>query len=86
MKKLQLQVILFFILMSMPIVYLLASSVARIDYPHNFRNWVHVKSVLINEKHPLFVDFGGCEHDQKFGVFGNDAVIHRRQFHYVIFL
>ena len=62
MKKLQLQVILFFLLMSMPLVYTLASDVIRIDYPDDFRNWVHVKSSLINEKHPLFETFGGIHH------------------------
>lgn len=62
MNRLQLQTILLFFIMSISIDYLLASDTVRIEYPANFRNWVHVKSVLINEKHPLFDDFGGIHH------------------------
>ena len=62
MKKLQLLVILFFLLISMPIVYLFASNMERIDYPDNYRSWTHVKSAIINEKHPLFESFGGIHH------------------------
>lgn len=62
MKKLRLQVILLFLLIGTSIVHLFASDMKKIDYPDNFRNWVHVKSALIDEKHPLFESFGGIHH------------------------
>jgi hypothetical protein len=31
----------------------------KIEYPEGYRYWTHVKTVVINETHPLFKDFGG---------------------------
>lgn len=39
-----------------------------IAFPEGYRSWHHVKSMLIEEGHPLFADFGGLHH-----VYANDA-------------
>jgi hypothetical protein len=31
-------------------------------FPDNFRNWHHVKSMILQEGHPLFENFGGIHH------------------------
>ena len=36
---------------------------AEIDYPAGYRQWAHVKSMVIfSDKHPLFAQFGGMHH------------------------
>ena len=35
---------------------------AAVDYPQGYRNWTHVKSMLIQSGHPLFESFGGMHH------------------------
>src|SRR5207247_8906532 len=38
----------------------LAAEPARVEYPAGFRQWAHVKSMVIySDKHPLFGAFGG---------------------------
>lgn len=37
-------------------------------YPRGYRNWHHVKSMVLEEGHPLYKDFGGIHH-----VYANDA-------------
>lgn len=39
-----------------------AKSAAAVAYPAGYRNWVHVKSMLIDKGHPLFDAFGGIHH------------------------
>ena len=35
----------------------------KVDYPTGYRQWAHVKSMVIySEKHPLFAQFGGMHH------------------------
>lgn len=34
----------------------------EVPYPEGYRNWTHVKSLQLKEKHPLFKDFGGLHH------------------------
>ena len=35
----------------------------KVDYPAGYRQWAHVKSMVIySEKHPLFAQFGGMHH------------------------
>jgi hypothetical protein len=34
----------------------------QVPYPSGYRDWYHVKSMLIEEGHPLFADFGGIHH------------------------
>lgn len=33
-----------------------------VDYPEDYRDWTHVKSMLISEGHPLYDTFGGLHH------------------------
>ena len=34
----------------------------EVPYPEDYRDWHHVKSMLIEEGHPLFASFGGIHH------------------------
>jgi len=53
---------------SIYLVFLLYLSVpvwaadAAVPYPEGYRNWHHVKSMVIEEGHPLFASFGGIHH------------------------
>ena len=43
----------------------------KVDYPEGWRDWTHIKSMVIFDKvHPLFDAFGGIHH-----VYGNDAAV-----------
>ncbi|GBD42213.1 hypothetical protein HRbin39_01602 [bacterium HR39] len=44
------------------------SAQEAIAFPEGYRSWHHVKSMLIEEGHPLFADFGGLHH-----VYANDV-------------
>ncbi len=33
-----------------------------VPYPTNYRSWQHVKSMVIEEGHPLYASFGGIHH------------------------
>ncbi len=33
-----------------------------VPYPEGYRNWHHVKSMVIEEGHPLYASFGGIHH------------------------
>jgi len=35
---------------------------AQVPYPEGYRNWTHVKSMVIFEGHPLYDAFGGIHH------------------------
>lgn len=39
-------------------------------FPEGYRSWYHVKSMLIEEGHPLFESFGGLHH-----IYANDAAL-----------
>lgn len=34
----------------------------KVDYPEGYRLWAHVKSMVIQEGHPLYESFGGIHH------------------------
>ena len=34
----------------------------EVPYPEGYRNWTHVKTLTLYEKHPLYKDFGGIHH------------------------
>lgn len=34
----------------------------QVPYPQGYRDWYHVKSMAIEEGHPLFASFGGIHH------------------------
>ncbi len=35
---------------------------AAVDYPHGYRHWTHVKSLILEAGHPLYASFGGLHH------------------------
>ena len=41
-----------------------------IDYPNDYRYWTHVKSMVIQEGHPLHASFGGMHH-----IYANDLAL-----------
>jgi len=43
-------------------VWLYASGNGKVDYPEGYRQWVHVKSMILQEGHPLYKSFGGIHH------------------------
>lgn len=40
----------------------LAADPAPVPYPAGYRDWHHVKSMVINQGHPLYQSFGGIHH------------------------
>ncbi len=40
----------------------LAADPAPVPYPEGYRDWAHVKSMVIEKGHPLFDAFGGIHH------------------------
>ena len=40
----------------------LAADPAPVPYPEGYRNWTHVKSMVIQPGHPLYDAFGGIHH------------------------
>jgi hypothetical protein len=40
----------------------LAHAESTISYPSNYRQWTHIKSMIIQQGHPLFDSFGGIHH------------------------
>lgn len=47
---------------SISILNLASESKSTVPYPEGYRNWVHVKSMLILQGHPLYDAFGGIHH------------------------
>jgi hypothetical protein len=43
---------------------------ARVKYPEGYRDWTHVKSMVIQQGHPLYEAFGGIHH-----VYANDKAL-----------
>lgn len=39
-----------------------AAEPAQVPYPTGYRDWHHVKSMVINSGHPLYQSFGGIHH------------------------
>jgi hypothetical protein len=52
----------------LPTVALSAES--EVPYPSGYRDWHHVKSMVIEEGHPLYGDFGGIHH-----IYANDKAL-----------
>ena len=46
----------------MSVVGATAAASADVEYPTGYRNWHHLKSMVIGEGHPLFAAFGGIHH------------------------
>lgn len=54
-----------------PAAVAVAGDALDVGYPDGYRDWTHVKSMVIfSEKHPLFGPFGGIHH-----VYANDAAV-----------
>lgn len=47
-----------------------AASPEPVAYPEGYREWTHVKSMVIEEGHPLFAAFGGIHH-----IYANKAAL-----------
>jgi hypothetical protein len=47
-----------------------AAPPAEVPYPANYRDWTHVKSMIIEQGHPLHGTFGGIHH-----LYGNEAAM-----------
>ncbi|MCX7893237.1 MAG: cytochrome P460 family protein [Burkholderiales bacterium] len=45
-----------------PMAAALAADPQAVPYPEGYRNWVHVKTMVINPGHPLYEAFGGMHH------------------------
>jgi hypothetical protein len=41
-----------------------------VDYPDGYRDWTHVKSMVIQQGHPLFETFGGIHH-----IYANETAV-----------
>lgn len=48
----------------------LAADPAPVPYPSGYRDWHHVKSMVINQGHPLYQSFGGIHH-----IYANKAAV-----------
>jgi hypothetical protein len=51
-----------FIAVSLLLPMLLLAADSDVDYPADYRQWQHVKSMLIEPGHPLHAAFGGLHH------------------------
>ena len=47
-----------------------SAQTVSVPYPEGYRDWRHVKSMVIGEGHPLFASFGGIHH-----IYANDAAL-----------
>lgn len=47
-----------------------AAQDGSVAYPGDYRDWTHVKSMVIEEGHPLYESFGGIHH-----IYANDAAL-----------
>lgn len=52
------------------IITAIAQADSIIEYPHDYRYWTHVKSMVIQEGHPLHASFGGIHH-----IYANDSAL-----------
>jgi hypothetical protein len=46
------------------------SEEAKVKYPEAYRDWTHVKSMVIQQGHPLYDSFGGIHH-----IYANDKAL-----------
>lgn len=49
-------------LVAIPLAVALAGTGGEVAYPAGYRDWHHVKSMVITGGHPLFESFGGIHH------------------------
>jgi hypothetical protein len=51
-----------FVLLGIAAATLASAAEPEVPYPAGYRDWYHVKSMVIEEGHPLFGSFGGIHH------------------------
>lgn len=51
-----------FVLVIFTLAFSFHSKKAEVSYPEGYRNWTHVKSLILEKGHPLFEAFGGIHH------------------------
>ena len=51
-----------FVLLGITAATLASAAEPEVPYPTDYRDWYHVKSMVIEEGHPLFGSFGGIHH------------------------
>jgi hypothetical protein len=56
------QAMLTLLVAAMAFVAAVAAQTATVPYPDGYRDWRHVKSMVIAQGHPLFEAFGGIHH------------------------
>lgn len=59
-----------FALLGITAATLASAAAPEVPYPVGYRDWHHVKSMLIEEGHPLFGAFGGIHH-----IYANDKAL-----------
>lgn len=42
--------------------FIIGSLSTKVDYPEGYRDWTHVKTLILEEGHPLYKTFGGIHH------------------------
>ncbi|QJD28782.1 cytochrome P460 family protein [Methylococcus geothermalis] len=57
-------------LLGMSVVTTTLAAAPDVPYPKGYRDWHHVKSMVIEEGHPLFASFGGIHH-----IYANDKAM-----------
>jgi len=48
--------------LSLGMIALADGNANKVDYPEGYRQWLHVKSMVLQEGHPLYDSFGGLHH------------------------
>jgi hypothetical protein len=62
MKKQNIFFIVSVVVVVFGVVFLFASPKSEVKYPEGYRNWTHVKTLILDKNHPLYKDFGGMHH------------------------
>ncbi|MFN7965371.1 MAG: cytochrome P460 family protein [Acidobacteriota bacterium] len=57
-------------LLALGVAALFAAGNNAVSYPDRYRDWTHVKSMVIQAGHPLFESFGGIHH-----IYANDKAL-----------
>lgn len=48
--------------LSLGLIAMADGNANKVDYPEGYRQWPHVKSMVLQEGHPLYESFGGIHH------------------------
>lgn len=62
MKKQNIFLIVSVVAIGLSAVFLFASPKSEVKYPEGYRNWTHIKTLILEKNHPLYKDFGGIHH------------------------